>query len=513
MPSRVIEVAPVDPVQTPRLRDTRNASFQSGPYAALSYCWGGDQSVKLTKSTKQCLLRELPHDQLPRTLRDAITTTRTLGIRFLWIDCLCIVQDDPEDMTKELSDMPRIYTNALVTISAGCAASAEDGFLGLRKEVCSSNRFRLPFRCEDGGIGSIFLHDIPGIPGTYTNEPINKRAWTLQERLLSPRVLDYGTWQLRWICSSVRDRPGYVDGWTMNDQAMVPVHPDLPPSVPASNSLFDKKDEFLNKWNTIVKEYTARDLTNASDKLIALAALAEHHNRTTNDDYMAGLWASSLPEGLLWRVMGAAVKRRPPGYRAPSWSWACLDDRIEPQFYSSSSAMNDRLQILEHKIRLANPNIHFGSVTSAHLVVRGRIQHVLFKVPSAIDLSSLLSLSGLQHPDLQGPSATLGSMSSLDAQEEALTTDDDGLTSVVCLEVSVGSDDRQRSEGLILLPRGDKCFSRLGVYSVWASNSLARQQREQDRSGHHDPAKTEPRKLGHGYDWSTGFETRTITLI
>jgi hypothetical protein len=131
-----------------------------------------------------------------------------------------------------------------------------------------------------------------------------------------------------------------------------------------------------------------------------------------------------------------ATKRRPPGYRAPSWSWACLDDRIKPHFHHSGAAKNHRLQILELAIQLATPKAVYGSVTSAQLVVKGRFQHPQFMIwPAAHRVSTLKR--NLKHPDFEGLEATLEATSP-HALDESLTADDDGFVPVVCLEVGSG---------------------------------------------------------------------------
>src|SRR3954468_904454 len=103
-PTRVIDVGEVDGL--PRLIEP---DAQSGHYAALSYCWGKDQSVKTTTGNIENFFKQLPVSELQQTLKDAILTTRELGLQFLWIDALCIIQDSKNDMIKELSRMHELY--------------------------------------------------------------------------------------------------------------------------------------------------------------------------------------------------------------------------------------------------------------------------------------------------------------------------------------------------------------------------------------------------------------------
>jgi hypothetical protein len=171
---------------------------QVAAYIVLSYCWGGDQPLKTTKATLHKLETEILFHELPQTIKDAVVVTRKLEGRFLWVDSLCIIQDDTDDMAREISQTPEIYSCARVEIAAFRAVSMQEGFLQGRNETDFPHlKFKLPYRCsDDGKIGSVML--LSQNPGQ--TEPMDNRGWVLQERLLAPRVLEYGTRQLRWLC-------------------------------------------------------------------------------------------------------------------------------------------------------------------------------------------------------------------------------------------------------------------------------------------------------------------------
>jgi hypothetical protein len=122
--------------------------------------------------------------QLPATLSDAVAVTRSLGIRYLWMDALCIAQDDDTDKAKEINE-GRIYNNARVTIAAANAPSVQSGFLDgiARRDV------PLPILLSGGRYGTLWVRERPPL----ANEPLDSRGWVLQEYLLSPHVLYYGT--------------------------------------------------------------------------------------------------------------------------------------------------------------------------------------------------------------------------------------------------------------------------------------------------------------------------------
>ena len=198
LPTRVIDVR-LGTSEEPKLRVSR--PNETGRYLALSYCWGGDQHIKAIVRTWKRWTRALPYADLSRSIRDAIAVARHVGIPFLWVDPLCIVQDDPQDRAEEMAKMPQIYKAAYCTISAASARACHRGFLQAREP--SQNRrhmLGLPYLCPDGTRGRVYVCRQEA--HRREQEPIHSRAWTLQEQLLSCRLMTYGSWQLRWSCKT-----------------------------------------------------------------------------------------------------------------------------------------------------------------------------------------------------------------------------------------------------------------------------------------------------------------------
>jgi len=141
-------------------------------YSTLSYYWGGEQELKLNADSMEDLLRGIKASLLPQTLQDAVRVTWNLGLQFIWIDCLCIRQDDPTEFASEVARLPAIYGSSYVTISAARASHCRQGFLHYASLPPVSKRsFKLPFACPDGRRGSIVLS-----PGSVYRAPINERA-------------------------------------------------------------------------------------------------------------------------------------------------------------------------------------------------------------------------------------------------------------------------------------------------------------------------------------------------
>lgn len=177
---------------------------ESIQWCALSYCWGGDQPMKATQKTLEELKRGIPVTKLPQTLQDAVTVSRTLEIQFLWVDALCIMQDSEHDMVRELQLVPFIYRYAFVTISASSAKTVQEGFLHDRGYFYgTSEPFTLPYRSSDGLVGKLLMSEDKMYTDNRTDwqEPINHRCWTLQEQMLSPRMLVFEQRQLKFRCT------------------------------------------------------------------------------------------------------------------------------------------------------------------------------------------------------------------------------------------------------------------------------------------------------------------------
>ncbi|KAK3305033.1 heterokaryon incompatibility protein-domain-containing protein [Chaetomium strumarium] len=125
LPTTLVEVSPPGSPESACLRFTDG---QEGRYATFSYCWGGPQPFDTVAASLAAYSRELPYTRLPKTILDAFQVTRCRGLRYIWIDSLCIVQDDPDDKQRELPKMFRIYGNSFITISRPVLEAVMTGF-------------------------------------------------------------------------------------------------------------------------------------------------------------------------------------------------------------------------------------------------------------------------------------------------------------------------------------------------------------------------------------------------
>ena len=394
LPSRVIEVAPTDLPDVPRLRST---TVLKGPYLALSYCWGSSQSYVLTTKNLEVLMRELEVKMLPRTILDAIEVTKNLGFEYLWVDALCIMQDCAEaaarhDMDQELATMDQVYKNATMTIVAACAPSATDGFL---KDRPGSRQGHFDIPCRLGPDQFFDVHIQEHAMYDDSREPINSRAWTFQEELLSPRLLTYASHTLQWQCRTLTCNLG--GSYHAPNLSTAPRLPSLHTLLLEGPEWYHRRGQLnpdvphsiLQHWLRIVTSYSARKSTLPSDKLPALSALAVSYAPIFGPEYLAGIWAKSAAQQLCWRSPDSRrFFRRPAQYRAPSWSWAALDGPVYfPSFLQAHNASvcvpYHLFEIVEWEIHPKNPKLPYGEVTAGKLTVTTVLRHATFNPSSS----------------------------------------------------------------------------------------------------------------------------------
>jgi hypothetical protein len=329
---------------------------------------------------------------LPLTIQDAVTVTRALGLRYVWVDRLCIIQDDKDDREKELAAMSSIYGCSYITISAASASKDADGFLGpktdrtVNETVVKLKILTLADGASDnststvGTLGAIFVKPVKlgAFEDAALSEPIQSRGWTMQEHLLSPRVLVFGSRQLRWVCESFQ----HTDGGRDHHNMTLP----FPLVAVDDKTLFESPITTYYRftttwnWNAIVQEYSKRQLSppkngQPHDKLIALGGLAERFSELLGykrDDYMAGLWRPKLMDQILWVSSPNNLKPRPE-YRAPSWSWASVDS---PIYYDAWRFVDDyslQPQIYDIKCEKESTQLPLGAVKSGYILCKGHI--------------------------------------------------------------------------------------------------------------------------------------------
>jgi len=288
-----------------------------GDYATLSHCWGDYSPLTTTQSTISQRVKCIPFETLPKTFQHSVVVTRRLGIRYLWIDSLCIIQDSPEDWKEESAKMQDVYAGAIINISADAAANSSVGLslgkgLGGGQQVGKADGLF----CRPISTGT----DSSGLSHTPRHAEfqhiLSTRAWVLQERILSPRILHFSTFEMTWECHT-------------NIRCECTVQPRKVEGARFWESLSQEVQETFDSrlWTKLVLKYSALRLTRRSDKLNAIAGLAARAAMCWSTSYIAGLWREELPICLLWRVTKKTRNARSADF--PSWSWTSVDGTIQ----------------------------------------------------------------------------------------------------------------------------------------------------------------------------------------
>ena len=323
------------------------------PFLALSYCWGDDQPVKLRKTNLVSMQSSIDISSLSPSIQDAIWVTRQLGHSYIWVDALCILQDDADDQLSEFRNMSNVYQGATATIAASMAMRAADGFLK-PKELLG---VALDGESQIAGRKGVLM-PMPDFTedGYIPDHPLDSRGWTLQEFLLSERLLIFSDFEVLWQCQQ-RDLES-----VMHDPNPPPPHqtrPHPPASTHAthrvetggllyiqpleglpfgifshntdvSTTVFGSTlPEAQYQWKTIVQQFTDRSIMNPEDRGHAIAGVAAALSDLWGDRYRYGLWNRWMVQLLGW-YQPLSHKERAGGRsrRAPSWSWISLNGPV-----------------------------------------------------------------------------------------------------------------------------------------------------------------------------------------
>lgn len=308
-------------------------------------------------------------ENLPRTIQDAITVTRRLNLKYIWIDRLCIVQDDEVQREKELEKMGEIFANAYVTISAATAINSEKGFLEGRELL--SRAYTRPIKIPSFSPNGLRDHVMLYQRGSATTrEPIHHRAWTLQEDLLSPRLLFYGDFELVWACATcVKTISGIqAEICDTGETEMARLR-----RLFTNESAYDKSD-IMTLWEDLIREYSRRKLSRSDDKLPALSGLAMKFEHLIQGEYLAGLWSCWLPTHLLWKITGPSGSGKDQHdsgpWRAPTWSWLSVDSPVDIEL-EKKETFSALAKIENYAIAPVRSFNLFGRLKSASITLKG----------------------------------------------------------------------------------------------------------------------------------------------
>lgn len=368
-------------------------------YMTLSHCWGeqdGPRPPKLTNANLDSMRNRIPIEALPRTFKDAIQVARSLGVSYLWIDSLCIIQDSMEDWRRESRLMDKVYRYSACHIMAEAARNCDGGLFFQR----DPQRLGI-FTLDEKQTSSLSHRSTVCVAQDYVNaksdkrkgSPLYSRGWVCQERWLAPRQISFHSNQVFWECTRLKACEAFPS-W----EAIADLAGNLPTqcriSQPWNNSMVhshnhtaNRRDTLSSSWRAMVESYTTCTLTEEQDKLIAIQGLANIYKSSRDDDYLAGLWRKQLPSGLMWTTRNGLQANgettyRPKTYRAPTWSWASVEGTIESflEVDFKEERWVELCQVLEAKTMSLGEDAT-GQVTDGYIKLRGRLlstEHLSF---------------------------------------------------------------------------------------------------------------------------------------
>ncbi|KAF9544537.1 HET-domain-containing protein [Agrocybe pediades] len=525
LPRRVLDIS------GGQIRLIETSPRQREHYVALSHCWGKKPLLETTRETIVDHMRGIPFDRLPKTFQDAITITRCLGLRYIWIDSLCIIQHDKADWEQQSALMADIYGRCYLNIATTRAGGGHEGCISGRwtttdtlrwadefaRQVggsddeetgtkhktiskirrCAVKSYRIPEATQDIRIRLAIdsaheaLQTPRWIPMHATTAPLLPRGWVYQERFLSARTVHFHANEMVWACNvsqrceckELDGTPVDGDGWSASKDRVV--------KLPQNSNL----KSIHGLWRTIVEDVSLLDLTYESDRLPSLAGLATRFARylPRNERYLAGLWEGDLARDLLWESGGSTDADGPHRKRdekgsAPSWSWACL---VWGGSGASSSALeweyetkpklaewagiktykqDSRVKIISASVEVDGEN-KYGVVKGGRIVIEGPLCAVVVKNPPRPPPASLANVTTVKE----------SIFNSLHLNYDTPTAAASAGGTVYCL--FIGSFDERFShdrhghithQGLILRPVSGGNFERIGRWTQhiedWVKN-------------------------------------------
>ena len=418
-PTRLVDLGTIDE-QCVKLIDTRDAPPQ-GPYATLSHRWADSVVIQTTSSNIKQFMQAIPVPTLSRTFQDAFTAARLyLGVRYIWIDSLCIIQDDPDDWRVESLTMQDVYSYSFCNLSAIATSSGAHGLYPPR-DPDHLRPCKIETNCSGRDAETYVLVSTRPWDHQLDYAPLSRRGWVFQERWLTPRVLHFGSDQLLWECCELNASEVYPHGIPRISPSTYEFHSgvqesaSLPPNEISQDMVqrpLEKSSEtedvsnflkqamplglrsithttqssFKNrvsvpvplqpsdnykKWHTLVEWYSSCMLTMENDKLVAFSGVAKRFHVA-----LGGLWRSNLPNELIWRVgrSESDYVRSPAQYRSPSWSWASVDTQVIYSFVHRE--LFPAIDVIDCHIDtlFSDP---FGQVAGGWIRVRGTLHPAL----------------------------------------------------------------------------------------------------------------------------------------
>ncbi|KAF2826934.1 HET-domain-containing protein [Ophiobolus disseminans] len=391
----------------------------SGVYMTLSHRWNPERKECTTTNANIAQRKEgIKAHEMPKIFEEAVCFTRRLGIRYLWIDSLCIVQGDPVEWKREACMMDRVYAHSMLNLEGTVGGNS---LLQPRQQGLIA-----PCIVQSAWEGlpkmKFLINDLRYWDARIQKSVCNTRAWITQERYLTPRVLHFTFDQLLWECRELEAGEAFPSGLPkeaklLNSMGFKKRSTPSPSDGPAISSHELRHGD----WQKVLLTYGRTEVTKERDRLIAVAGIATKFSSLLKDEWIAGLWRKTLPGDLLWYIDKTRRMNKPPPpiddiiftkdlgitrthqvhlaerltgkrYQAPSWSWASVLGDICMGFYTPDGSDNSMIDILDVQLTPEDPSMPMSHLSHGKLRLRGTLY------PLAMDPPDWTSESARLHP-------------------------------------------------------------------------------------------------------------------
>ncbi|KAF7556897.1 hypothetical protein G7046_g6189 [Stylonectria norvegica] len=403
LPKRVVQILPGSKPGSCKVRLYEPSAAERGRYVGLSHCWGKHQIIVTKKETVEKHRIEIPWAELSRTFQNAIDFTCRLGIQFIWIDSLCIIQNSKEDWEAEAVKMAAYYANAHVTIAA---TAASDGTVGLFPLAAETNK---PLELEGVDAQGRPYHLIARASIDHPFEvdqenlyefPLMTRGWVYQEHVLSRRFLHFAPKEIIWECHSKTScQCGMIPSNSRSDYTTNQVLSVAKTGLETLDSGGRRK-----LWYENVESIMNLDFTFVKDRLPAAAGVASRLAKGFKGRYLAGLWEENLVADLCWVIHDDG--QRPKELEdVPSWSWGSVSGGLA-MLWCSKDLAGDGTTLTAKVVGIdcqPEPPSFIGLLTRGILTLKGRAVKATFKSDHGVNKEPMI----LSFNEDKNPAGTL----------------------------------------------------------------------------------------------------------
>lgn len=334
-PTRVLDLLAFPASDLIRMVETHEVNTDL-TYATLSYRWSNTTDFVLTTSNYEDYRSQIPQKSLPRTIREAIEICRSLGVRYLWVDALCVIQGDSDDFMQEVAQMGSIYANSVFTLEASDATDSQCTFSRSRNPLCVEP---CVFAGADNDVYWVFDALRLNISWcgnnrhfrTIQDARMSSRGWVFQEQVMAPRTIHFASGEFLWSCREEtfcrrclsRKSPHHTYAskrpeWFGKEVLLTLLRGCQGP---------ERQLTFRRAWGDLIQEFSKTDFTDLDDRLSALAGIAQLIHSNSGFEASYGLRLDFFLDDLRWY---SPNNRDPWDLRArfgklaayiPSWSW------------------------------------------------------------------------------------------------------------------------------------------------------------------------------------------------